>query len=113
MKTVPFEIKRIFYMYGSDPEIVRGNHANRDSEFVLINVCGTCKVKVDDGKNSEIYCLDSPTTGLYLPAMIWKEMYDFSKESILLVLSSHRYDSEEYIRSYDDFLKVSCGKEKV
>ena len=102
---IPFEIKRVFYIYGSDATVVRGQHANRRSEFVLINVAGTSKVKVDDGEgNVSIYCLDRPHMGIYLPAMVWKDMYDFSSDSVLLVLSSEHYDAGEYIRSYDDFV---------
>lgn len=105
-KDVSFDIKRVFYIYGSDHDVVRGKHANRKTEFVLINVSGTSKVKVDDGKgNVEIYNLDKPHIGLYLPKMVWKEMYDFSKDSVLLVLASEHYDSNEYIRDYDMFLK--------
>jgi len=104
LKDIPFDIKRVFYIYGSEHEVIRGNHANRDSEFVLINVAGTSKVKVKDGEGNEaIYCLNRPHTGIYLPTMVWKEMYDFSEDSVLLVLASTHYDAEEYIRDYDDF----------
>ena len=102
---IPLEIKRAFYIYGSDAEVVRGQHANRKTEFVLINVAGTSKVKVMDGEGNEaIYCLNRPHTGVYLPTMVWKEMYDFSEDSVLLVLASEHYDATEYIRSYDDFV---------
>jgi len=102
---VPFEIKRVFYMYGSDPDIIRGQHANRESEFVLINVGGTSKVKVDNGFETDIIELNKPRMGLYIPTMMWKDMYDFSEDSILLVLASTHYDGAEYIRDYDEFLK--------
>ncbi|MBE6894309.1 MAG: WxcM-like domain-containing protein [Ruminococcaceae bacterium] len=106
MQDVPFEIKRIFYIYGSDADVVRGQHANRKTEFVLINVSGTSKVKVLDGKGNEaIFSLNRPHTGIYLPNMVWKDMYDFSPDSVLLVLASEHYDAEEYIRNYDDFVK--------
>jgi len=107
MKDIPFEIKRIFYIYGSDKNVVRGQHANKLSEFVLINVAGTSKVKVKDGKGNEtVYALNRPHTGIYLPRMIWKEMYDFSEDSVLLCLASTHYDPDEYIRDYDEFLKI-------
>ena len=106
MKDIPFDIKRVFYIYGSDPDVVRGQHANRESEFVLINVAGTSKVKVKDGEGNEaIFCLNRPHTGVYLPTMVWKDMYDFSKDSVLLVLASTHYNPNEYIRDYDDFVK--------
>ena len=102
---VPFEIKRIFYIYGSDRDVVRGKHANRESEFVLINVSGTSKVMVTDGKRKQIVELTMPRQGVYLPKMVWKEMYDFSSDSGLLVLASTHYDGK-YIRDYDEFCKL-------
>ncbi len=106
-KDIPFEIKRIFYIYGSDSDVVRGQHANRESEFVLINVAGKSKVKVRDGKGNEaVYSLNRPHTGIYLPKMIWKDMYDFSEDSVLLCIASTCYDENEYIRKYDDFVKT-------
>ena len=108
---IPFEIKRVFYIYGSDSEVVRGQHANRKSEFVLINVAGKSKVKVKDGEGNEaVYCLNRPHTGIYLPTMVWKDMYDFSEDSVLLVLASTHYDANEYIRNYDDFVREITGE---
>ncbi|MBP8967937.1 MAG: FdtA/QdtA family cupin domain-containing protein [Lachnospiraceae bacterium] len=108
---IPFEIKRTFYIYGSDPDVVRGQHANKVSEFVLINVAGTSKVKVKDGEGNEvIYCLNRPHTGIYLPNMVWKDMYDFSRDSVLLVLASTHYDPNEYIRDYETFVKLIGGE---
>lgn len=107
LKDVPFDIKRIFYIYGSDSEVVRGQHANLNSEFVLINVAGKSKVKVKDGLGNEaVFSLNRPHTGIYLPKMVWKDMYDFSEDSVLLVLSSEHYDASEYIRDYDEFVKL-------
>ena len=102
---IPFEIKRVFYMYGSDPAIVRGQHANRKTEFVLINVSGTSKVKVDNGVEQTVIELNRPRMGLYLKTMLWKDMYDFSPDSVLLVLASEHYDGEEYIRDYEEYIK--------
>lgn len=105
-KDIPFEIKRAFYIYGSDKDVVRGQHANRRTEFVLINVAGSSKVRVKDGEGNEaIFCLNRPHTGIYLPTMVWKDMYDFSEDSVLLVLASEHYDAEEYIREYATFVK--------
>ena len=105
-RDIPFDIKRAFYIYGSDANVIRGQHANRESEFVLINVAGKSKVKVKDGKGTEVvYCLDRPHTGVYLPTMVWKDMYDFSPDSVLLVLASTHYDANEYIRDYDEYVK--------
>lgn len=112
MKDIPFDIKRAFYIYGSDCDVVRGMHANRRSQFVLINVSGTSKVKVDYGDGrTEVFDLDRPHIGVYIPKMLWKEMYAFSEDSVLLVLSDEHYDPEEYIRDYSDYLKeISKGR---
>lgn len=110
MKDVPFEIKRMFYIYGSDAQVVRGCHANRKSEFVFINVAGQSKVRIDDGRgNQAVFSITRPHTGLYMPSMIWKEMYDFSPDSVLLVLSNEAYDPNEYIRDYDAFISEVNG----
>lgn len=110
MKDVPFEIKRMFYIYGSDAHVVRGCHANRKSEFVFINVAGHSKVRIDDGRGNQAeFSINRPHTGLYMPSMIWKEMYDFSPDSVLLVLSNEAYDPDEYIRDYDAFVKEVNG----
>jgi dTDP-4-dehydrorhamnose 3,5-epimerase-like enzyme len=103
---VPFEIARVFYIYGSDAGVVRGRHANRFTEFVLINVSGSCRVDVTDGLgNAATYALDTPREGLYLPPMIWKDMYAFSEDSVLLILASDHYDAAEYIRDFDAFME--------
>ena len=106
-KEIPFDIKRVFYIYGSGRDVVRGQHANRKSEFALINVVGTSKVKVKDGEGNEaIYCLNRPHTGVYLPNMVWKDMYDFSEDSVLLCIASTNYDASEYIRDYEEFVRI-------
>ena len=106
---IPFDIKRVFYIYGSDDKVVRGQHANRETEFLLVNVGGSSKVKVDNGTETAIIKLDRPGMGLYLPPMLWKDMYDFSSDSILLVLASRHYDDKEYIRDYEEYLREIKG----
>lgn len=105
-ETIPFDIKRVFYIYGSDKNVIRGQHANKKSEFVLINVAGKSKVRITDGREEIIIDLDEPMVGIYIPAMVWKDMYDFSEDSILLVLASTHYDSREYIRDYSEYLEI-------
>ena len=113
MKDVPFDIKRIFYIYGSDKDVIRGQHANLKSQFVLVNVAGKSKVRVKDGLGNEaVFSLNRAHTGIYLPEMVWKDMYDFSEDSVLLVLSSEHYDPEDYIRDYDTFVKMVQTEEK-
>ena len=115
-KDIPFAIKRVFYMYGSDATVIRGQHANRKTEFVLTNVSGTSKVKVDNGYETDVIELNKPRMGLYLPTMLWKDMYDFSADSVLLCLASEHYDGSEYIRDYNEYLKevrsVAASEEK-
>lgn len=101
----PFDINRSFYIFDTKPGIARGAHANRNSEFLMIPINGSCKVKIDDGKTQEIVDLNTPKQGLYLDKMLWKEMYDFSYNAILLVLTNTYYDEKEYIRDYEEFLK--------
>mgnify|MGYP002866338163 FL=1 len=101
----PFDVKRVFWIFDTKAGIMRGAHANRNSEFLLIAINGSCKVKVDDGQREEIFDLNNPYTGLYLNKMIWKEMYNFSHNAILLVLTNTLYDEKEYIRDYSTWKK--------
>ena len=101
------------YMYGAQGDTVRGQHANRNSSFVLINVGGTSKVRIDNGSEEKIIELNRPKMGLYIKPMLWKDMYGFSEDSVLLVLSDEHYDEKEYIREYGEFLKeVKRGNER-
>lgn len=109
-RAIPFQIQRVFYIYESDASVVRGQHANRESEFVLINVAGRSKVRITDGSEELVVELDRPMIGVYIPKMIWKDMYDFSEDSILLVLASTHYDEKEYVRDYEEYLKEVKGK---
>lgn len=112
-KDIPFSIERVFYIYGSDTEVIRGRHANRISEFVLVNVAGQSKVRVTDGEREEIIELTRPMQGVYLPRMVWKDMYDFSADSVLLVLASTHYDATEYIRSYEEYRHIMGANDEI
>lgn len=104
---IPFVPLRIFYIYGTKEGIIRGKHANKDSALVLINVAGSSKIKVKDGKGNEtVYCLERPHTGLYIPPMVWKEMYDFSDDSVLLCLTDTHYNPDEYIKDYEEYERL-------
>ncbi|SKB41675.1 WxcM-like, C-terminal [Acetoanaerobium noterae] len=110
-KEVPFLIQRIFYIYGTKDGVVRGQHANRESEFMLINLQGSVKIVIDDGRQKDTVILNKAHQGVYLDKMVWKDMCEFSSDSILLVLSSMSYDASEYIRDYDEFVReVNDGK---
>lgn len=111
-QSIPFDIKRIFYIYESDATVVRGQHANRNSEFVLVNVAGQSKVRITDGTEEFVVELNKPMMGVYIPQMIWKDMYDFSPDSVLLVLASTHYDAKEYIRDYNDYIEIIKNEKK-
>lgn len=105
----PFEIKRIFYIFDTKGDIVRGCHANRDSEFFMFCLKGSCRVRVDDGKVKSEVALDSPNTALYLEKMVWKEMVEFSNDAILVVATNTLYNESEYVRDYEEFLAIQGG----
>ncbi|GIP60273.1 sugar 3,4-ketoisomerase [Paenibacillus woosongensis] len=104
--TVPFEIKRVFYIYETKSGVRRGFHAHFKTRQALICVSGSCKVYLDNIKRKKDVLLDSPNKVLILEPNDWHEMYDFSSDCVLLVLASHLYDAEDYIRDYNKFLEV-------
>jgi dTDP-4-dehydrorhamnose 3,5-epimerase-like enzyme len=105
-KHIPFVIKRIFYTFGVDNSIARGQHANRESEFVMVCVSGSCKVKVTDSTGAEaVYTLDKPESAIYVPEMTWKELYNFSSDCVLLTIANTPYIADEYICDFEEFLK--------
>ncbi|MEI8389687.1 MAG: FdtA/QdtA family cupin domain-containing protein [bacterium] len=105
-QNVPFEVKRAFYIFDTKGEITRGVHANKKSEFLLIVISGSCRVKVDTGKEQDDILLNKPQKALYLNKLVWKEMYEFSHNTVLLVLSNEYYDENEYIRDYNHFFNM-------
>lgn len=103
---IPFEVKRVYYIYDTVQGVRRGFHAHRELEQVLVCVHGSCIIHVDDGSATREYLLDRPDEGLYIGPITWREMYDFSPDAVLLVLASEYYDESDYIRDYDDFLRI-------
>lgn len=110
LEDIPFEIKRVYYIYDTLPDVVRGKHAHRCLEQILICVHGSCKVALEDGQTRQEICLDDPTLGLYISNDTWREMYDFSEGAVLLVLASEHYDEADYIRDYTKFLEMVQSK---
>ena len=104
-KDIPFEIKRVYYMYDTGKGVTRGQHAHKSLEQILICIHGSCKLMLDIGKEKKIVSLEKPYEGLYISNNIWREMYDFSSDAVLMVLASDVYKEEDYIRNYDEFLK--------
>ncbi|RED57635.1 WxcM-like protein [Cohnella lupini] len=102
-KTIPFEIKRVFYIYGTKEGIRRGFHAHYKTKQALIALSGSCTIHLDNLERKDEIKLDCPTKILILEPNDWHEMYDFSVDCVLLVLASHLYDAEDYIRDYELF----------
>lgn len=102
-KDIPFEIKRLYYILATKMDVRRGFHAHKDLEQIAVCVAGKCKFHLDDGKETTEVILDSPNKGLYVGKMIWREMYDFTPDCVLMVLASQYYSENDYIRSYDVF----------
>lgn len=104
-KDIPFKIKRVYYMYDTLPDVTRGYHAHKNLKQILICIHGSCKIKLDNGKEKKIVPLEKPYEGLYVDNNMWREMYDFSDDAVLMVLASELYNEDDYIRDYDEFLK--------
>lgn len=100
---VPFEIKRVYYLYDVPSGATRGGHAHRKLEQVIIALSGSFEVILDDGNNRKSFFLNRPHYGLYIPPGIWREMENFSSNSVALVLASELYNEEDYIRDYESF----------
>ena len=105
-KDLPFDIKRVYYIYDTLPGVRRGFHAHRNLQQILVCVSGSCKIHLDDGTQTQEVTLDDPNPGLYIANNMWREMYDFTPGAVLLVLASQYYDEADYIRNYEDFLKM-------
>ncbi|MBO6164896.1 MAG: WxcM-like domain-containing protein [Eubacterium sp.] len=105
MKDIPFDIKRVYYMYDTIEGVRRGFHAHKCLQQILIPIHGTCKIHLDDGTETAEVVLDKPYEGLYISNDVWREMYDFSPDAVLMVLASEFYDEKDYIRDYDKFLE--------
>lgn len=102
---IPFRIKRVYYLYDTKEGIHRGFHAHKSLKQILVCISGSCKILLDNGKEKKIVPLEKPYEGLYIPHNMWREMYDFSSDAVLVVLASEVYKEEDYIRNYDEFLK--------
>ena len=109
-KNIPFEIKRVYFMFDTKEGVRRGFHAHKSLQQVLICTSGECKILLDDGKEKEIIVLDSPNKGLYIEADMWREMYDFTEDAVLMVVASELYDEADYIRDYEAFLSYINAK---
>ena len=108
-KDIPFKIKRVYYLFDTLEDVRRGFHAHRELEQILICIHGTCKVLLDDGADKKVVPLERPYEGVYVGPGLWREMYDFSPDAVLLVLASELYNEADYIRDYNEFLSYAKG----
>ncbi|WP_286717300.1 sugar 3,4-ketoisomerase [Thalassolituus sp. UBA2009] len=104
-KHIPFEVKRVYYIFGTQSGVSRGFHAHKNLHQLAVCVAGKCRMLLDDGVNKESVWLDSPTKGLLIGNNVWREMHEFSNDCVLLVLASEYYDESDYIRDYSDFIR--------
>lgn len=105
-KDIPFHIKRVYYMYDTVEGVVRGKHAHKSLEQILVCIHGTCKIRLDNGHEQKTVLLEKPYEGLYVANNIWREMFDFSPDAVLMVMASELYDEDDYIRDYNEFLRL-------
>lgn len=112
LKDVPFEIKRVYYITKVPENTIRGFHAHKMLEQVLLCLNGSIKVNVSNPFTKKIYILDNPTKGLYIGPGVWREMYDFSPAAVLMVLASAVYTEEDYIRDYREYTEYAYEKSK-
>lgn len=101
---IPFEIRRVYYVYNVPVDTERGGHAHRELEQVVFAVSGSFRMKIDDGNQRTEHWLRDPRKGLYISRMVWREMDSFSQGAVCMVLASHRYDEADYYRDYSKFL---------
>jgi dTDP-4-dehydrorhamnose 3,5-epimerase-like enzyme len=104
-KNIPFEIKRVYYIFDTAEGVRRGYHAHRKLKQVIVAISGGCKFALDDGKERVEVLLNDPRKGLYLEGTIWREMVDFTRDCVLLALADDYYDENDYIRDYQKFMQ--------
>jgi dTDP-4-dehydrorhamnose 3,5-epimerase-like enzyme len=105
--SLPFELARAYYIFGTRAGVSRGFHAHRELKQLAVAVCGSCTMIVEDGTRREEVRLDRPDRGILIEGLVWREMHDFSQDCVLLVLADCHYDESDYIRSYNDFLAAA------
>lgn len=110
LKNIPFEIKRLYYIYNTSSDMPRGFHAHKELQQMLICTSGSCRVILDDGQNKMEYLLDNSSQGLFVDKMVWREMHNLSNDCVLMVLASDYYDEEDYIRDYKVFLESDINR---
>ena len=113
IKDIPFKIKRVYYMYDTKEGVVRGYHAHKNLQQILVCIHESCKVRLNKKKEKKMIPLEKPYEGLYVSNNMWREMFDFSPDAVLMVLASELYDESDYIRDYDEFRAYIMETENV
>lgn len=103
---INFEIRRIYYIWGTEKNAIRGRHAHHNLKQMIICLAGQCDFTLDDGSNRETFHLCTPAQGLLIENFVWREFTEFSRDCIVMVMASEHYDSTDYIKSYDEFMKI-------
>ncbi|MCE8040561.1 FdtA/QdtA family cupin domain-containing protein [Halomonas daqingensis] len=107
-RTVPFDVKRVYYIHKTGPDVSRGFHAHKNLKQIVTCVAGNCRMVLDNGKSRQSVKINDPTKGLLIESMVWREMHDFSNDCILIILASDHYDESDYIRDYHQFVEQVC-----
>ena len=111
-KDIPFEIKRIYYIFNTKKDVQRGFHANRNLKQIAIAVKGSCTFVLDDGDKRDEVQINNPKKGIFIEGIIWREIKNFSEDCVVLVIASDNYDENDYIRNYDEFLALANLEKK-
>ena len=106
-RNIPFDIKRVYYIFGTEANTPRGFHAHKELRQVAICVKGSCQIVMDDGKEKECVTLNTPSTGIFIDTMQWHEMHNFSEDCVLMVLANDYYHESDYIRNYQEFIEMT------
>ena len=109
-RDIPFNIKRVYYMYNTTRGVTRGKHSHKHLQQILVCLSGSCKILLDNGVEKSVVELNKPDEGLYISNNIWREMFDFTPNCILMAFASEYYNEDDYIRNYDEFLKYIENK---
>jgi len=105
-RNIPFGIKRVYYIFDTKHGVSRGFHAHRNLKQLAVCVTGSCRFVLDNGNDREEIVLNSSTKGILIEDLIWREMHDFTADCVLMVLANRHYDESDYIRDYDEFIRV-------
>lgn len=102
---IPFDVKRVYYIYGANGDCIRGKHAHKILKQLMVCMSGSCSFLLDNGTDREVVLLNKPNQGIYIDSLVWRELSNFSKDCVVVVFASEHYDRSDYILDYEDFLR--------